>query len=134
MTLVEDMLNAHPRASTVDRAALLECIEACVACAQSCTSCADACLGEDDVAMLGGCIRLCLDCSDTCAATGRVVIRQTEFDAEEVRAIVEACATICGFCAEECERHASHHEHCRICAGVCRRCENACKALIGALS
>ena len=134
MTLAEDMLNAHPRASTVERATLLECIEACSACTQSCTSCADASLAEDDLPVLVRSIRLCLDCSDTCAATGRVVTRQTEFDATEVRAIVEACATICGFCAEECERHASHHEHCRICAEVCRRCEKACKALISILT
>ena len=109
MTLAEEILSTHPRALTVDRATLLECIEACFACTQSCTSCADACLGEDDVATLVRCVRLCLDCSDTCIATGSVVTRQTEFDAEEVRPIVEACVTAFGFCAEECERHAHHH-------------------------
>jgi hypothetical protein len=30
----------------------------------------------------------------------------------------------------ECESHASMHEHCRICADACRRCEAACAALL----
>jgi hypothetical protein len=28
-------------------------------------------------------------------------------------------------CAEGCERHAAHHEHCRVC-DFCRRCRQAC--------
>lgn len=134
MTPAEEMLSTHPRALNVDRATLVECIEACFACAQSCTSCADACLGEDHVGLLVRCVRLCLDCSDTCIATGRVVTRQTEFDADEIRPIVEACATACRSCAEECERHAHHHEHCSVCAEACRRCENACAQLVSMLT
>jgi len=134
VTLAEQMLSTHPRALNLDRATLVECIEACFACAQSCTACADACLGEDDVGGLVRCVRLCLDCSDTCVAAGRVVTRQTEFDVGEVRPIVEACAAACGFCADECDRHAHHHKHCRICAEACRRCENACAQLVSALT
>ncbi len=36
-------------------------------------------------------------------------------------------------CAEECERHAAHHEHCRVGARVCRSCEAACDALLAAI-
>jgi hypothetical protein len=36
-------------------------------------------------------------------------------------------------CAEECERHAEHHDHCRVCAEACRRCEEACSALLDAM-
>jgi hypothetical protein len=43
-----------------------------------------------------------------------------------MRQLLEVCAAACRTCAEECERHAGHHEHCRICAEACRRCERAC--------
>jgi hypothetical protein len=99
-------------------------------CAQSCTSCADACLSEDSVAELRRCVRLDLDCADICETTGRVLTRQTEYDAPTSKALLAACGEACRTCAEECERHAEHHEHCRICAEACRRCEQACAALL----
>jgi hypothetical protein len=79
------------------------------------------------------CIRLCLDCADSCGATGRIVARQTEPDLGVVRAAVEACVVACGACRVECERHAAHHEHCRICAEVCARCEQACNDLLASI-
>ena len=48
-------------------------------------------------------------------------------------AIVEACAVACLACAEECDRHAAHHEHCRVCAVVCRLCKQACDDLVAAI-
>jgi len=36
-------------------------------------------------------------------------------------------------CGEECAGHADMHEHCRVCADVCRRCEQACRELLAAL-
>jgi len=35
--------------------------------------------------------------------------------------MIGACAAACVDCAEECDRHAAHHEHRRICADVWRR-------------
>ena len=43
------MIKTHPQPSSLDRDALLRCIEDCIDCAATCTSCADACLGEPDV-------------------------------------------------------------------------------------
>jgi uncharacterized protein DUF326 len=123
------MLDAHPRSFTVGRNLLLRCIDECVDCAASCTSCADADLGEPDVQELVRCVRLCLDCADACDATGRILIRQTEPDLGVLRATIEACAVACRACADECEKHAAHHEHCRLCAEVCRRCDQACSDL-----
>jgi hypothetical protein len=100
---------------------------------KACTSCADADLGERDVPELIRCIRLCLDCADICEATGRVVTRQSASDIGVVRATVQACVVACGVCRAECERHAEHHEHCRVCAAVCRRCEEACGDLLASL-
>jgi hypothetical protein len=129
---VHELIAVHPHPTSVDRETLLRCIDDCFDCAASCTSCADACLAEDDVRDLVRCIRLCLDCADACTATGRVVIRQTEPDFGVIRAMVEACAAACRASGEECERHAHHHEHCRICVTVCRRCEQSCNDLLAA--
>jgi hypothetical protein len=93
----------------------------------------DADLAEDDVREMLRCIRLCLDCADACDATGRIVTRQTAPDLRLIRAIVEACAVACLACAEECDRHAAHHEHCRLCAEACRRCKKACDDLLATI-
>jgi hypothetical protein len=134
MALVRQMLASSPRSPAVDPDMLVECIERCFECAQTCTACADACLGEQEVTNLVGCIRLNLDCADLCETTGRILIRQTDFDVQTARAVLEACATACRVCGGECERHAEHMEHCRVCADACRRCEAACNAVLAALS
>src|ERR1700751_1340690 len=107
---------SHPQPTGLDRDALLRCIAECLDCAASCTACADADLAEDDVADMVRCIRLCLDCADACQATGRIVSRQTAPYLRLIRAMVEACSVACVACSAECERHATHHEHCRLCA------------------
>jgi uncharacterized membrane protein len=130
---VQEMFRTHP-SSIADADTLARCIEECFACAQSCVACADACLREQQVAELTRCIRLNLDCADICETTGRIVTRQTEPQPELVRTMVEACAAACRRCGEECERHAEHHEHCRVCAEACRRCEQACEDALGVLA
>ena len=130
---VRDIIERHPRPAGVDRELLSLCVEACVDCSAACTSCADACLGEPDVPELVRCVRLNLDCADVCDAAGRVVSRQTEPDRGVLRAAIEACIVICRACGDECERHAAHHDHCRVCAEACRRCEQACSDLLASL-
>ena len=132
-TDVSELLASHPRPSEVDREVLARCIAECYDCARSCTICVDADLAEEDVSEMRRCIRLCLDCADVCIATGRMVSRQTEYEAQIARAEVEGCRQSCSTCAEECERHAQHHQHCRLCAESCRRCEAACAALLVAI-
>ena len=134
MPYASPMLETHPWPGNVDHEVLARCIEACTECAQSCTSCADACLSEETVAELRKCIRLNLDCADICDATARVLTRQTEYDAPTSKAQLAACREACATCAEECERHAEHHQHCAICAEACRRCERACDDLLGAMA
>lgn len=129
---VQEMLGTHPHA-TADQEVLARCVQECFDCAAACTSCADACLGEEDVTELVRCIRLNLDCADACEAAGRIVARQTAADTTLVRDAVVACATACRICGDECERHADHHDHCRVCAEACRRCEQACHDLLPTL-
>jgi hypothetical protein len=130
---IEEMIHTHPAYGAVDTAALVECIEAAYECAQACTTCADACLSEDGDMDLTHCIRTDLDCADVCEATGRVLSRRTQPNWELLRAQVQACATACQACGQECRNHADQHEHCRVCAEACERCEDACHALLQAI-
>ena len=127
------MLESHLSGTAVDPNALVECIQAGFNCEQSCTACADACISEGDTQMLACCIRFCLDRTDVCDATGKIMSRQTAFEAQMASATLEACARACRTCGDECEQHADHHEHCRVCAEVCRHCEGACNNALSAV-
>ena len=133
MSYARQMLDAYPRAWTVDAGVLAAAIDALSDCAQACIADADADLREQDLAEMVTCIRLCLDCTDVCTATLGVVSRQTASDAAVTGPLLEVCIAICKSCGDECERHARHHPHCRVCAEACRRCEQACRGLLGAL-
>jgi hypothetical protein len=131
---VEAILRTHPQPAVVDLAVLARCIDQCATCQATCTICADACLAEDDVAAMVRCIRLCLDCGDTCNGVLRIAGRQTQPDRASQRAALEACLAACRASADECDRHADHHEHCRLCAAECRRCIQACEDLLAGLA
>ena len=135
MSYAKRMLETYPGDFGFDADALARCVEACHDCAQACTACADACLGEENVADLRRCVRTNLDCADICAATGRVLSRQTEYDAGVTRTILQACAEACRTCGGECEEHGQHGmKHCAVCAEACRRCERACEELLAAIA
>ena len=134
MSYAKQMLDTYPRDFNLDADQLAATIDALSDCAQACTACADDCLSEEMVADLVKCIRTCLDCADICTATLRVASRQTEYDANITRPQLEACVAVCRSCADECERHAEMHEHCRVGAEACRRCEQACRDLLAAMS
>ena len=125
-----EMISAHPDVKGSISEPLITCIEACYACAQTCSSCADACLAEQDVAQLRQCIRLNLDCADICAATGSLASRRAGSNPGVLHSMVETCTLACRVCAEECEKHAEWHEHCRVCGAECRNCERACSAAL----
>jgi uncharacterized protein DUF326 len=126
---VQEMINTHPKMQGQSSDLLIRCIEECYSCAQTCTSCADACLAEDMVKSLTQCIRLNLDCADVCNITGRLTTRRAGSDDEMIRRMLHTCAAACRLCAEECERHATMHPHCRICAEACRSCMQACEQI-----
>jgi hypothetical protein len=128
------MLEIYPAEINLDRKKLGQTIDTLIACAEGCTACADACLSEDSVAELTKCVRTNLDCADVCEATARVLSRHTGYDANISRTLLEACATVCKSCGDECRSHAEMHEHCRICAEACRACEPSCRDLLDAMS
>ncbi|MBV2364444.1 four-helix bundle copper-binding protein [Streptomonospora nanhaiensis] len=129
-TQTEEFLRTHPRDVGGDVDLVKTAVERLAACAQACTACADACLGEPRVAELAACIRLDLDCAQVCEATESVLTRRTEPNRALQRSLVETCVLYCEACARECERHAAHHRHCRLCAETCRMCEDACRQLL----
>jgi hypothetical protein len=85
------------------------------------------------VADLTTCIRLNQDCADLCDTTARLLSRHTGTDTTVLRAALEALRAACAACAAECDTHADMHEHCRVCADACRRCEQACTNLLATL-
>lgn len=125
-----EMISTHPDVKGSVSEPLITCVEACFACAQTCATCADACIAENEVTQLRQCIRLNLDCADICDATGSLASRRVGSDKGVLHAMIQTCALACRVCAEECERHAGQHEHCRICAAECRHCEQACAAAL----
>ena len=130
---VAEILRTHPRPLIADIAVLAACIDECAECAATCTVCADASLAEDDVREMVRCIRLCLDCADACVDAGRILSRQTDPDRDTQVTALEACLAVCRACAAECQRHAQRHEHCRLSADECRKCEARCDELLAAL-
>jgi hypothetical protein len=110
MSYAKQMLDTYPRDFNLDAGLLAATIDTLSDCAQACTACADDCLSEEMVAS-----------------------RQTDYDANVTRSVLQACVTVCKSCGDECERHAEMHEHCRVCAEACRRCEQACNELLTAM-
>lgn len=96
------MISLHPHVKGDVNEALARCIEECYGCAQACTSCGDACLGEDMVQQMTQCIRLNMDCADICIAAGAIATRRTGSNEETIRRVLDACATACRLCGEEC--------------------------------
>lgn len=130
MSYARQMLDSYPRTSGLDAGVLAATIDALTDCAQACTADIDADLSEQDLAEMVKCIRLCLNCADVCTATAGIVSRQSEYDVSVARPLLEACVAICKSCGDECQRHAQHHQHCRVCGEACRRCEQACRNLL----
>jgi hypothetical protein len=78
-------------------------------------------------------MRFNLDCADVCAATASLGNRRTGSNEDVIRKMLDACVTACCVWGEECERHASQHEHCKICAEACRTCELACQKALATM-
>src|SRR5262245_27795464 len=134
MTTTMEMLDTDPSAALLDKQVLARCIDTCLECVQACTTCADADLGEKMVADLVKCARLNLDCADMCGTTARVLSRQTGYDRDLTRSVVQAFAQACRVSGDECGRHAQMHEHCRVCAEVCHRCQHVCEEVLAVIA
>ena len=128
---ISKMLGAHPDAVGKVNEPLARAARHAMFCASLCTSCADACLAERMPAHMRQCIRLCLDCADICAAVARLALRRTGSNDMVLMEALQLCVTACDICAEECDRH--DHEHCKICADMCRETAHDCRAAVDAM-
>jgi hypothetical protein len=133
MGYARQLLDTYPHIANIDPDLVAATIDALNDCAQACFAAAAADLSDADVAELVKCIRLCLDCADVCAATANVTSRQTEDSSVVTRLLLQACVATCKSCGDECAQHVAHHEHCRVCAEACRRCEQLCRDLLAAI-
>ena len=133
MSYARQMLDACRRTFNVDAGLLAATIDTLNDCAQACLADTGCDLSEQNVTELVRCIRLCQDCADVCTAAAGVISRQAEYDANVIKPLLEACAAVCKNCGDECERHAQMHQHCRVCAEACRRCEHVCRELLNAI-
>ncbi len=131
MESIEEIITLHPDVGPETyNVALGRAISRIVECAATCTSCADACIAEPmDMTQ---CIRLCLDCSDVCVATWRVGIRRSGGDRQLIRTLLATCIEACERVSEECLQH--DHEHCQLCALICRSCAEDCRLALRVLN
>ncbi len=133
MDRLKTIFSAHPNPASDAGDEAFALVTAAAECSAVCSSCADACLEDSDPGDRRLCIRLNLDCADITAVTARMISRPGEQDKGVLKAQLEACATACRACADECDKHAAKMEHCRICAESCRKCAEACDAMLKAL-
>lgn len=120
------MIGLHPDVQGEVNEALVTAARHAMLCSLFCTSCADACVAE--AMEMRDCIRTCLDCADVCTAAARLAVRRSSQDIAMLRAQLETCLRACELCAAECERH--DHEHCRLCAVMCRECAEDCRVAL----
>lgn len=126
---IRKMIASHPQVQGHINEPLAEAAKHAMYCALICTSCADACSAEEmDMTQ---CIRTCMDCADVCAATSRLAVRRTGSNEAALRAMLQACITVCEICAEECGKH--DHDHCQRCATMCRECANDCRRALATI-
>jgi hypothetical protein len=130
MSYTRQLIDSYPRTAVLDAGVLAATIDALNDCAEACTADADADLSEHELLDLVKCIRLCQDCADVCTATRSVLSRQTDYHSGVTAPLLDASVRICKSCGDECEQHAEHHAHCRVCVKACRRCERACRRFL----
>jgi hypothetical protein len=126
MSYTQDIITMHPQTIPEPaRTSLIDSIEACFSCAQTCITCADACTGEKNVEHLRTVIRNTNDSGDLCIAVGKNLSRLNNPNFTSIKNQILTCIEQVRITGINCSEHAMHHEHCRICAESCRKCENA---------
>lgn len=124
--LIMEMINRHPQNIQEPRkTSLSNAIESCLNCAQVCAACSDACLGEREVERFRSVIRSTNDSNDLCSAVANILSRLNDQNPRILRSLITACIQQVQHTGIQCNEHAQHHEHCRVCSETCRACENA---------
>jgi hypothetical protein len=131
MNVAAQMLEARTDRRAVDHAALALAIDAMHDVVTATTACADACLS--DPTDKADCVRSCADAADVAGTLARVLSR-TGPTVEGSQALVGATAKVLSECSSVCAEHGDHDKHCRICAEVCSRGQQALAGLGAAIA
>jgi hypothetical protein len=130
MTKGSDRVQTYPaELGTIDRDALMRCIEDLERCTKDCGACGDICASNAPDQYPG----LCVELPEVCTTTKRVLTGEAGRYADVSRAMLEACAAMCRVTGDDCESYATEREHCRRCAAASRRCEQSCRELAASL-
>jgi hypothetical protein len=97
-------------------------MEVFMACAAACENCVSVSINDGKPM---SCCPLCMDCADVCMLAFRLEAHNSTY----LKDVCRVLATICDACAEECEKHAGYHAHCRACAEACRKCAETCRSM-----
>jgi hypothetical protein len=127
MTGTTEVLRTITMETAIDLNKLSTAIEALADTERTTTACAAAMPGSG--ADMAAAIRHDLDCVDVCHAARQVLTRAAA-DASLLRGLLEAAVAACERSAKECERHAEHHGHCRLCSEGTRATAAACRDLL----
>ena len=129
MEYAERIARTHPMVAMIPDE-IMQATRALSDCAATCHLCADACLHEEMVKDLVQCIEKNLDCADACDTSAHLLHRPGSMNTGAWESQLRSSCEALKECAIECDRHASMHEHCRVCAEACRATEQTCtKAL-----
>jgi len=135
MKYVQKIIETHPQGiKEPKKEVLINCIQSLFNCGQTCVTCSDACLGEREPEKFRAVIRATADCADICLTTGKVLSRLNDPDFTTIKSQVNACIDSLKRCGTLCNEHRMHHEHCGVCADLCRECENYCSEYLKMLS
>jgi Cys-rich four helix bundle protein (predicted Tat secretion target) len=111
---------ARPAAAAA-RPALTALAGTCVEVGEECLShCLQSFSGGDTA--LAGCARTVHEMIPVCTALGRLAATESK----HLPALAKVCASVCEDCEKECRKHEKEHD-------VCKRCAEACSALLAGL-
>ena len=104
-----------------------ECITNCSDCHDVCIETMTHCLDQGGDHAAARHIGALLDCAQTCDASRDFMLRGSELHIS----MCGVCADACERCAKSCVSLAEDDEVMRNCAEVCRRCAETCRSMSG---
>jgi hypothetical protein len=101
-------------------------IDAIFNCVIACNHCTSSSLEEENLEMLAKCIKTTIDCAAICSLTASLLARNSEHG----KHLLKECIEVCKACADECSKHADHHDNCKACAEACNTCIVDCQSIV----
>ena len=71
----------------------------------------------------------CAESVNKMLAMCTAVSQMASYNAENLGELAKVCMKECEACKAECDKHASKHEICKMCADSCKACAKACKSV-----